>query len=95
MKTFRNREEAEKAGFDSFALTVYPPTGYRFVGPVLPDADRPVETCRILTPLEAQALDALESVTQASDLCPVCDEMERHTGGCKLSLALKALRGEP
>lgn len=50
----------------------------------------------VRTDLECQLAEALEAVQRLAGHCPCCGEMRSrdHAPDCKLSLALKAFRGE-
>lgn len=84
MRVFKGRAEVEKAGL-------------RWVGgsqAVAMDGQRIAAIVR--TDLEAQLAEALEAVQHLAGHCPCCGEMRNrdHAPDCKLSLALKAFRGE-
>jgi hypothetical protein len=90
MKTFRNSAEAEAAGYLNFGRA--------------PD-QRPLfmhgttaERATVLTPLEAQLLEALEAVEWDHEgMCPWCHGSHRawrHADDCKLFLAIKSASGE-
>ena len=91
MKTFRTRAEAEAAGFAIVSGSL----------PIRYEAGQ-YETARILTPIEAQLLEALEAVQWMGSgetgyaLCPQCDKppSRGHAVDCKLSAAIKAATGD-
>lgn len=92
-RVFRNREEAEAAGWRVYGSGM--------------EATRNLETSRaewadVRSPLECTLADALEAVEwmgwslDDAPRCPSCRAWEEdgHAPDCKLSLALKAFRGE-
>ncbi len=93
-RVFRNREEAEKAGW--VVETEHDPA---FAPLIARNPQAPAIEARIATPLELQLAEALEAVEWEGEhhggVCPYCgNATKKHDRKCKLSLALKAFRGE-
>ena len=93
-RVFRNREEAERAGFTSNGPDPRPLMVYRFE-PAGHLACKSISAI-VRSPLECTLAEALEAVQRLAGHCPCCGEMRKdpHKPDCKLSLALKAFRGE-
>jgi hypothetical protein len=97
MRVFRNREEAEKAGWNLTAGN----QAYRDT-PSSADREWSREWAAIRTPLEAQLAEALEAVEWLRGRgglrgCPTCGGLLKgsgHAADCKLADALRAFRGE-
>jgi len=93
-RVFRNRKEAEKAGFSSFSKG--------FNEEWRKGEGKNHERAIVRSPLEARLAEALEEAEQGGPRCPCCgrdarpgrDPKHRHAEDCKLSLALRAFRGE-
>lgn len=85
MRVFRNRAAAEAA---DFAVSAHSPT--------IAASNTSGERAIVRTDLEAQLAEALEAVQRLAGHCPCCGQMRNrdHAPDCKLSLALKAFRGE-
>jgi len=104
LRVFRNRAAAEAEGFH--VRTGSPSQAYREVPVKNSPRIRLKYVGDVRTDLEAQLAEALEAVEWKGEpirtdddwleACPCCDEpyTSRHTPDCKLSLALKAFRGE-
>ena len=88
---FLSQKVARAAGF-RVDNTIYPWVAYK--GPRF----RPTEVADVRTDLEADLAGALEdSEWRGNGRCPSCNGHKRsgHLDDCKLSLAIKAFRGEP
>ena len=103
MRLFKNRAEAEAAGF-SVERTHYP---WLALGQPSPSVGHRSQAGVVRTDLEAQLVEALEAVEWSSPrrdpgsnkggmACPVCGRFKAdgHNRICRISLALKSARGE-
>lgn len=97
-RVFRNRAAAEAEGFHVRAGS--PSQAYREVPVKNSPRIRLKYVGDVRTDLEAQLAEALEAVEWVAsddwDFCPFCARSRQydHAPDCKLSLALKAFRGE-